>query len=299
MDIEKNKLELLQKGYSILENKLLPQTLKSAQMAFNEIYQLTLRGDYDHIRVYDDYSNIKNIAGIEAPFHKKILRQEIIDFIEESKVIEIAQNIIQDDIILELSRYHLTKNFSHVGLWHRDEDIYQRKYETLQLNVYLFAEMGIQVLDGSHQLKDENIDLLLKKNPYSTLKNSKWLKTCAGDILVFDPSILHRGISAEPRANMHFRFRKKNNKNYAVQSYNFLEKYKISGKLKQQIIYNLNGMKELKSYNQPKSIKHSFIRMIRRFIHNFIIFFPLNSKVYSYFLAWPNLTLRKFFKFEI
>lgn len=274
MDIEKNKLELLQKGYSILENKLLPQTLKSAQMAFNEIYQLTLRGDYDHIRVYDDYSNIKNIAGIEAPFHKKILRQEIIDFIEESKVIEIAQNIIQDDIILELSRYHLTKNFSHIGMWHRDEDIYQHKYETLQLNVYLFAEMGIQVLDGSHQLKDENIDLLLKKNPYSTLKNSKWLKTCAGDILVFDPSILHRGISEEPRANMHFRFRRKNNKNYAVQSYNFLEKYKISGKLKQQIIYNLNGIKELKSYNQPKSIKHSFIRMIRRFIHNFIIFFP-------------------------
>jgi len=299
LDIEKNKSELLQKGYSIFENQLLPETLKSARKAFNEIYKLALSGNYDHLRVYDDYSNTKNIAGIEAPFHKKILRQEIIDLIEESKIIEIAQNIMEDDVVLELSRYHLTKNFSHVGIWHRDEDIYQKKHETLQLNIFLFNEMGIQVIEGSHQLKDKNTDSLLAKNPYSTLKNSKWLKTCEGDILVFDPSILHRGISAEPRVNIHFRFRKKNNKNQPIQSYDFLKNYKMSEELKQQAIYSLNNYSLLEHYNHPKSIKHSFIRLVRRLVHNLIIFFPLNSKIYSYFLTWPNLTLRKFFKFEI
>jgi len=299
LDIDKNKTELFKKGYSIIENRISNETLKSAQQAYNEIYQLTLRGDYDNIRVYDDYSNIKNIAGIEAPFHKKILRQEILDLIEESKIIDIAQNIIQDDVILELSRYHLTKNFSHVGIWHRDADVAQHKYEALQLNIFLFEERGLQVIDGSHQVKDKKADLLLKKNPYTSLQNSKWLKTAAGNILVFDPSLLHRGISAEPRVNIHFRFRKKNNKNQPIQSYDFLKNYKMSEELKQQAIYSLNNYSLLEHYNHPKSIKHSFIRLVRRLVHNLIIFFPLNSKIYSYFLTWPNLTLRKFFKFEI
>ena len=292
LDIDKNKTELFKKGYSIIENRISNETLKSA-------HQLTLRGDYDNIRVYDDYSNIKNIAGIEAPFHKKILRQEILDLIEESKIIDIAQNIIQDDVILELSRYHLTKNFSHVGIWHRDADVAQHKYEALQLNIFLFEERGLQVIDGSHQVKDKKADLLLKKNPYTSLQNSKWLKTAAGNILVFDPSLLHRGISANPRANMHFRFRRKHGKNYTIQSYDYLENYKMSEKLKQQVLCNLADLNTLAPYTHPKSIKYTFIRILRRLVHNLVIFLPLNSKVYSYFIAWPNLSLRKFFRIKI
>ena len=299
LNIDRNKEELVQKGYSILENRLSPEILKSAREAYNKIYQSSINGDYNYVRVYDDYSNTKNIAGIESPFNKKILSQEIIDFIEDSKIIEIAQNIIQDEVVLELSRYHLTNKFSHIGIWHRDEDVHQTKYETLQLNIHLFDEMGVQVIDGSHQSRDEDVDFLLKKNPYSTLKNSRWLKVSAGDILVFDPSLLHRGISAKPRANMHFRFRKKNNKKYSLQHYDYLDNYKMSDRLKHQILYNLNYVKLPEPYNHPKSIKYNFLRLLRRFIHNFIIFLPLNSKVYSFFLAWPNLTLRKFFKIEI
>ncbi len=299
LEIDKNKEELFQKGYSILENRLSPEILKSARLAYNKIYQSSINGDYNYVRVYDDYSTTKNIAGIEAPFNKKILSQEIINFIEDSKIIEIAENIIQDEVVLELSRYHLTNKFSHIGIWHRDEDVHQTKYETLQLNIYLFDEMGVQVIEGSHRSKDEAVDCLLKKNPYSTLRNSKWLKACAGDILVFDPSLLHRGISAKPRANMHFRFRKKNNKKYFLQPYEYLDNFSISEKLKQQVLYNLNYVELPEPYNHPKSIKYNFLRLFRRFIHNFIIFLPLNSKIYSFFLAWPNLTLRRFFKMEI
>jgi ectoine hydroxylase-related dioxygenase (phytanoyl-CoA dioxygenase family) len=299
LNIEKNKTELLQKGYSVIENKLSTKTLKSAQVAFNEIYEIAMHEDYNYVRVYDDYSNNKNIAGIEMPFHRKILRQEIINLIEESEIIHIARNIMEDDVILELSRYHLTKEFSHLGIWHRDEDVHKPKYDSLQFNIFLFDEIGLQIVDESHKIKDENVDIMLKKNPYSTIKNSKWLKTYAGDILVFDPSVLHRGASAKPRANIHFRFRKKNKKNYTFQSLDYLNYYKISESLKQQMLYNLNNLNIIDSYKHPNSIKCRLKRMIRRFIHNFIIFLPLNSKVYRFFLVWPNLTLRKLFRIDI
>lgn len=299
LNIDNNKAELTKNGYCVLENRFSPETLRRAQMAYNEIYQLAMNGEYNYVRVYDDYSDNKNIAGIESPFHKKILRQEIIDLIEDSKIIDIAQEIIQDEVILELSRYHLTRNFSHLGIWHRDEDINHIKYETLQLNIFLFDETGIQVIDGSHQVRNDSIDFLLQKNPYSTIENSKWLKTRAGDILIFDPAILHRGISAKPRANMHFRFRKKHSKKYAIQTYDYLDQYKLSEKVKYQILYNLNYIKLPEPYSHPYSIKLKCIRLLRRLIHNLIIFLPLNSKFYRYFLAWPNLTLRKLFKIKI
>ena len=37
--------------------------------------------------------------------------------------------------------------------------MHQTKYETLQLNIHLFDEMGVQVIEGSHQSRDEDVDL--------------------------------------------------------------------------------------------------------------------------------------------
>ena len=74
------------------------------------------------MRVYDDYSRKINLAGIEKIFDQKIIDQNIINLIEESKIFDIAKKLLnEEEVVMTLSRYHVTRNFSHLGIWHRDE----------------------------------------------------------------------------------------------------------------------------------------------------------------------------------
>ena len=99
----------------------------------------------------------------------------------------------------------------HVGIWHRDEKINHDNL-SIQINVFLFDETGLQVIDNSHtQLINEENEI--KKKPHTTLSSSKWISTKAGEVLIFDPAVLHRAISEKPRANIHFRFKKRINTN--------------------------------------------------------------------------------------
>ena len=47
-----------------------------------------------------------------------------------------------------------------------------------------------------------------KKKPYTTLSSSKWISTKAGEVLIFDPAVLHRAISEKPEQIYIFRFKK-------------------------------------------------------------------------------------------
>ena len=99
-------------------------------------------------------------------FHKDILDQHIINFIQSTKIIDYAKSVLGDNIELDLSRYHLTENFSHVGIWHRDEKINHDNL-SIQINVFLFDETGLQVIDNSHtQLINEENEI--KKKPHTT-----------------------------------------------------------------------------------------------------------------------------------
>jgi hypothetical protein len=122
---------------------------------------------------------------------------------------------------------------------------------------------------------------------------------------VFNPAVLHRGISAFPRANLHFRFKKKNghylNKNEKNKSNLFNDKLKFSDDWK-NILYDQQSQVinlELKEYKCQNNIRSFIIRLIRNFIHNFIFFLSLESKLYSIFRVKPNLRLRALLKLKI
>ena len=139
---QKNLLELHNNGYSIIQNCLDRDIIYKAQTAFKSILNKVKKKEYNYYRVYDDYSLVPNISGIEMVFHPNIINQDIIDFIINSKLLDIAKEILGEDIYLELSRYHLTENYSHVGIWHRDASITDPQ-EAIQLNIFLFDEQEI------------------------------------------------------------------------------------------------------------------------------------------------------------
>lgn len=286
-------------GYFIVENILTDNKdiLFNAQQSFLDIKNKVKQGHYPYYRIYDDYSFSKNLAGIEMTFNEEILTNPIIKLIQSNRILEIAKEFLGNELELELSRIHVTENFSHVGNWHRDEKI-NHENDSIQINLFLYDEMGLQVINNSHtkEIKDEE---LIKKTPHASLENSTWVSTKAGDVLVFNPAVLHRGISLYPRANIHFRFRKK--KIYE-------EKIKLNYK-------NLDISKDWLSCleNSPKAIDKNSItpykmennlmsniyRVIRMIIYNFCFYLPLNSKLYYFFNVRPNLKLRKFFNLKI
>jgi len=301
---QKNLFELDNNGYSVIQNCLDRDIIYKAQTAFKSILNKAEKKEYNYYRVYDDYTLVPNISGIEMVFHPNIINQDIIDFITNSKLLDIAKDILGEDIYLELSRYHLTENYSHVGIWHRDASIADPQ-EAIQLNIFLFDEQGLQVVDGSH--KDDSVisSKEIIDRPFIYIKNSRWVETKAGDILVFNPAVLHRGVSAFPRANLHFRFRKKNknysNKNEKNKLNLYIDKLKFSDDWKnvlhdqQSQVIDLN----LKEYKFKNNFRSFILRIIRNFIHNFIFFLSLESKLYSVFWVKPNLRLRNLFKLKI
>ena len=230
-------------------------------------------------------------------FNEDILTNPIIKLIEACKILEIAKELLGEEIELELSRFHLTENFSHVGNWHRDEKI-NHANDSLQINLFLYDEIGLQVIDNSHTSEIKEVDLI-KKTPHISLENSAWVTTKAGDILLFDPAVLHRGISLYPRANIHFRFRKKKTYEKKVKL-----NYKNLDISKDWLNFLENSPKAtdknlLIPYKMKKDLVSNIYRVIRKLIHNFFFFLPLNSKLYYFFNARPNLKLRKFFNLKI
>jgi ectoine hydroxylase len=301
---QKNISELDNNGYSIIQSRLEPEIILKAQTAFKSILNKVEKKEYNYYRVYDDYSLVPNISGIEMVFHPNIINQDIIDFITDSKLLDIAKEILGEDIYLELSRYHLTKNYSHVGIWHRDASITDPQ-DAIQLNIFLFDEQGLQVVDGSHK---EDAAISTKEiidRPFIYIKNSHWVETKAGDILVFNPAVLHRGISAFPRANLHFRFRKKNNlrldKNEKNKLNLYIDKLKFTDDWKNVLDDQHSQFVDanLKEFNFKNNIRFLILRVIRNFIHNFIFFLSFESKLYSVFWVKPNLRLRTLFKLKI
>jgi ectoine hydroxylase-related dioxygenase (phytanoyl-CoA dioxygenase family) len=301
---QKNILELDNNGYSIIQSRLEPEIILKAQTAFKSILNKVEKKEYNYYRVYDDYSLVPNISGIEMVFHPNIINQDIIDFITDSKLLDIAKEILGEDIYLELSRYHLTQNYSHVGIWHRDASITDPQ-DAIQLNIFLFDEQGLQVVDSSHK---EDAAISAKEiidRPFIYIKNSRWVETKAGDILVFNPAVLHRGISAFPRANLHFRFRKKNNlhinKNEKNKLNLYIDKLKFTDDWKNVLDAQHSQFVDanLKEFNFKNNIRFLILRIIRNFIHNFIFFLSFESKLYSVFWVKPNLRLRTLFKLKI
>ena len=292
----KKKL-LLDNGYCLIERSIENSILLEAQQSFFKIKEKVKSNQYPYYRIYDDYSLDKNLSGIEMTFHQDILTESIMRLIVSSKILEISKEILGEEIELELSRFHLTEGFSHVGNWHRDEKI-NHPMDSLQINIFLFDEKGLQVVEQSHKKEVAGGEEFLKRTPHISIDNSKWLNTGAGDVLVFDPAVLHRGISANPRANIHFRFRKKIIKNKQI-----MPNYKDLVVPKDWINILENSPKAISSSDlAPYSFKNDFksisLRFLRKIIYNFIFFLPLHSKLYYYFNVWPNLKLRHLFNLK-
>ena len=288
----------IEEGYysspSIIEGKRIENCL----IHLKKIKKNCERREYKYVRVYDDYSNKINLSGIENIFNPEIIDQCVIDLFESSNVINIAKELLKtDEVIMTLSRYHLTEKFSHLGPWHRDGE--PGKLESIQLNIYLLDEEGFEVIPKSH-LRENTIEEnnILKKSAYNKLESSKNIRALAGSVLAFHPSFLHRGKSIYERAHIHLRFKRKKDvkmdimKNFSTK---YLDDLNISDEIKKIIISSLNLIKDNTKYEHKNNFKMKLLRKIRYIFHKLIFFLPYDNYFYKRLNVNPCLKLRKKF----
>ena len=294
------KKSFVDNGYCAINLNLNYQILDCARKSFLDILQKTKKEIYKKVRVYDDYNSAANIAGIENIFDKDIINQDILNLINVSNIVNLAKFILdEDDIVLNLSRYHVTNDYTNLGIWHRDGE--PNNLQSVQVNIYLYDETGMDIIPNSHKREnfvDEN--LIFNTCRYSSLKNSTSVSVKAGEVLVFDPSLIHRGKTLKNRAHLHFRFAKKKNlqeqkdKSYALDYLNF---YNINQDLKNTLLISARHgyIYDCDEYIHKKNIKSKLLRIVRYIIHKFLFFFSYNHKIYGAFNVRPCLKKRKFF----
>ena len=277
-------------GYVIINLNLSDQDIKSARVSFEKIYNKTKKFEYKFFRVYDDYIGFPNISGIEMPLHKNIIDDGIINFLNKSNIPSISYDLLGNDVKIALSRYHVTRNYSHVGIWHRDGKYNENN--SIQYQYYLYDETGIEIIPKSHK-RDfyDHEKKQLKKSLYSKLKNSVHVSVLAGDLLVFNPSIIHRGISRNDRANIHFRIVR--DENFDLSEIDYNNKFSRDWK---RILNNKNSIIEdnkIQLYSEQNTLKRKILRVIRTFLHYLLFFLPYDSYLCAKLRFMPSLRMNK------
>lgn len=285
-------------GYLKINDALEQDLIEQSKKDLEKIKKFCQNKKYNYIRVYEDYSEKINIAGIENIFHESIINQNVVTILEKSDVINIAKDLLNtEEIVMTLSRYHITENISHLGKWHRDGK--PGKLESIQLNIYLYDESGFEIVPNSHvneNSAEENE--LLKNSPYTKLTNTQNISSRSCSVLAFHPSFLHRGKSIYRRAHIHLRFRKKTKLEKEVDIYkgfNFLDNYLMADETKKIILSSLYFQKNLSPYHHRSNIKKFCIRKIRILLHKLFFFLPYNSIFYKKLNIIPCLKTRKIF----
>jgi hypothetical protein len=280
-------------GYVLVESGLEgTEALLKSQKAYRDIYKKAHDDKYPYFRIYYDYFGGKNISGIEMPFHPDIIHKDIVELLNKSNLVKGAKKALgSKDLNLELSRYHMTQDkFGFVGSWHRDAPIGDKNH--LQANIFLFDEQGLQILPGTHLKKVPEIEIKLKKYLSYNFEQSLHLKSKAGNILFFNPSMLHRGICDSFRANIHFRF-KINPTHSEKIKFNNLVKFNQDWV---DILTNKESViadDSISKYVQPLGFLYFFKKIVKTSIHYLFFFAPYSFFLFRIFSVRPNLKLRK------
>jgi hypothetical protein len=294
------KKSFVDNGYCRINLNLNNQILHCARKSFLNILQKAKKEIYKKVRVYDDYTLVANIAGIENIFDKDIINQDILNIINESNIVNLAKFILdEDDIVLNLSRYHVTNDYTHLGIWHRDTE--PNSLQSVQINIYLYDEIGMDIVPNSNKRKNlKEEDLVFNTCRYSPLKNSIPVSVDAGEVFAFDPSLIHRGRCLKDRAHLHLRFTKKKflpkleDKSHTL---DYLNSYNLNYDLKNILINSASHgyVYDCEQYNHKKNIKSHMFRIFRYMIHKFLFFLSYDHKIYAIFNVRPCLKKRKFF----
>ena len=312
-------------GYIVKTNVIPKDLINECIIAYERMREKCEKKSYLHYRTYPAIS-FNDIYAIEDIFHPDIFEEPIFQAIINSNILEISQELMQtDDVFLNLTRLHCTKNISHSGFWHRDhgstksrtkykniidENLIknQASYMQIQATIPFYNENGFYVIPKSHKKTDNSfISTNQILGTKKILNNETLIKFNAGDLLVFNPYLIHRGTCSghikNQRAHLHLRFSKRKEASTLSRSKNDFDYFNESKVIE---MCNKNWIKIFKddlpdpeswrqeiiqNKDQKASFGRKLVIIINRFFYYLSFFYPLNFRKLEQikFLKYPYL----------
>ena len=213
-----------QKGYIVIKNQIDNQFLDKLRLSSRKILKNAVDSKWPFIRVYRDYPHFfgkPNIFGVDYPLNR-FLSNDLFDLFKNINLenyINILGNF--NNFETELIRLHTnSKFFKYQGGWHRDYKNFNSS-GYLSCIIYLENEKGFKIVtkDKNKNLKKFGIDVNLQSNltvndSFISLPTEMYdvVNVRAGDILFFEPGLLHQGYCNKYRLHYHMRFKAINEK---------------------------------------------------------------------------------------
>ena len=212
INLENQDIDFYKKnGWLKVSSGFSSETLEKYILGAQDLVKKAKKTNYPFRRIYHDYLFDFNLAAVEIPLNKKICNDSIYNFYSNLKLGRAIKKIKGwETPVNTLNRLFCMSNYNYSGLWHKDSF---DKNVIAQVCLYLKDEVGFKIL-----LKESEEEVIKKYFNYLGNKDIVHLpekipekyyteiKASAGDVLFFEPSLLHLGKFKSSRMQFHMRF---------------------------------------------------------------------------------------------
>jgi ectoine hydroxylase-related dioxygenase (phytanoyl-CoA dioxygenase family) len=203
-------------GYVLLKNFFNNEELKKVDSIVEKFHQLWIKDNYDFYN-----TNAINSAYLtNKQYLDEKERIDFFNFIANQKIIDILLELIPDNpCFMNTQLFFDPVNKDQNNYWHRDIQYLEISEEeqkllltkenttVLHFRVPLKEENGIELVPGTHQRWDTEIEYetrkeLYGKHSYDDLQTGEIIKLDKGDLLIFSAKMIHRGLYGKDRLSL-------------------------------------------------------------------------------------------------
>ena len=288
-------LEFKKNGFIIKKISINKEDFLDYTKKIENLYKKLLISNFPYKRMYHDYLFSNNWAAIECPLNREICDHKVWDFFSKLNLGSSIQKISNfKNIYCKLIRLFVMQNFNYAGHWHQDCDELNKR---IQVSIYFKDEKGFKIVKPNmqnelfrHYFNNDKSFLLNSNLPAPLVFDEMYYNTInanAGDIILFDPYLVHQGSYNSSRLQFHMRF-----DGFQEENEIFLNKQNLD--FLYYDFYDYDFDINSKDIPLPKDKRFSFIKRLANTINYFLPiknFYKINS-------LKKNLINNKHLKFD-
>lgn len=184
-------------GFVLLPGFFPTELLKVLEAEALDLVSDARSGSVQSVRIYDDFPKIfggLNISGVEHPLP---YLSELSLWLQTNTLSDLVGQLVGGPVRCGLIRLHTNNRFKWRGFWHKDAEQVDRSIVSV---LYLRQEMGFRLLGKNLPIEK------IEQGSFVRHSEETIVSARAGDVLLFDASLWHRGHSNGPRLHVHLRF---------------------------------------------------------------------------------------------
>ena len=205
------------KGWVLLNCGLSAEQIQKYAEHVKLIIKKAKINNYKFGRIYFDYLFDYNLAAVEAPLNRSICGSDVINFFSELEIGSAINSLMGwKNSVCSLIRLFCMGQYNYSGHWHQDNVI---SGKTVQVSIILNDEKFFKIVKKNskkNKLNEEitnNISQNFTKFKLPVTLNNKYydvIDAKKGDVILFEPYLLHKGSYNNSRLQFHMRFEEKN-----------------------------------------------------------------------------------------